>query len=95
MFITNWTIFERKFNMTSAISALSAGLSLIDAINNSDKKDDKDKNKSLEDIFSQILDEIAENIEKQIEQDRKQSVNSTNSMNFGAPFGFKFENSNF
>ena len=79
--------------MTSAISALSAGLSLIDAINGDDKRKETDKNKSLEDIFSQILDEIAENIEKQIEQDRKQPVKSTNSMNFGAPFGFKFENS--
>ena len=80
--------------MTSAISALSAGLSLIDAINGDDKRKETDKNKSLEDIFSQILDEIAENVEKQIEHERKQSVNSINSMNLGAPFGFKFENSN-
>lgn len=79
--------------MTSAISALSAGLSLIDAIN-SDKRDKDKEGKSIEDIFSQILDEIAENIEKQIEQDRKLSVKSANRMNFGAPFGFKFENSN-
>ena len=82
--------------MTSAISAVTSGLSLLDAINNCDKTEekDKDKNKTLEDIFSQILDEIAENIEKQIEQERKQPVNATNSLNFGPPLGFKFENSN-
>ena len=78
--------------MTSAISAISSGLSMLDAINNIDKKEDKDKNKSIEDIFSQILDEIAENIEKQIEQNKKESVNTNNQLSFGPPMRFQMEN---
>ena len=78
--------------MTSAISAISSGLSMLDAINSIDKKEDKGKNKSIEDIFSQILDEIAENIEKQIEQNKKESVNTTNQFSFGPPMRFQMEN---
>ena len=78
--------------MTSAISAISSGLSMLDAINSIDKKEDKDKNKSIEDIFSQILDEIAENIEKQIEQNKKESVNTNNPLSFGPPMRFQMEN---
>lgn len=80
--------------MTSAISAISSGLSLIDAICNNDKVKETDKKKSLEDIFSQILDEIAENIEKQAEQERKHPVNAINNLNFGPPAGFKIEGYN-
>ncbi len=76
--------------MTSAISAISGGISLIDAINNNNKND-KEKNNSIEDIFLQILDEISENIEKQMEKTLKAQETETNNIQLGPPKGLKIE----
>jgi len=76
--------------MTSAISAISGGLSFIDAIN-SNNKNDKEKNNCIEDIFLQILDEISENVEKQMEKTLKSQELESNNVQLGPPTGFEIE----
>ena len=77
--------------MTSAISAITGGLSLIDAIFNDDKRKETDKDKSIEDVFSQILDEIAENIEKQVDENMKNHKVENHISKFGPPSGLLIE----
>ncbi|MBR1680590.1 hypothetical protein IJ707_02240 [bacterium] len=76
--------------MTSAISAISGGLSWIDAINGN-SKDDKEKSSAIEDIFSEILDEISENIEKQMEKTLKAQETESNNIQLGPPAGLEIE----
>ena len=79
--------------MLSDISALTGGLSLLDAINSihSDDKREEDKSNNIEDIFAEILDEITENIEKQTEENNKKAELTENKIQLGPPVGLYIE----
>ncbi len=79
--------------MISDISALTGGLSLLDAINSihdNDKKEEE-KSNSIEDIFAEILDEITENVEKQTEENNKKAEVAENKIQLGPPIGLNIE----
>lgn len=84
--------------MISDISALTSGISLLDAINQTKSKDKEEKSESLEDIFAEIIDEMTENIEKQTEENDKIAEitdNADNKFQLGPPIGLDIEGFNY
>ncbi|MBR2525319.1 hypothetical protein IKE67_02520 [bacterium] len=81
--------------MISDISALTSGISLLDAINQTKSKDKEEKSESLEDIFAEIIDEMTENIEKQTEENNKIAEFTDNKFQLGPPVGLDIEGFNY
>jgi len=81
--------------MISDISALTSGLSILDAINQASGKDKEEENKSIEDIFAEIIDEMTENVEKQTEKNNKIAEFTDNKFQLGPPVGLDIEGFNY
>ena len=81
--------------MISDISALTSGLSILDAINQASGKDKEEESKSIEDIFAEIIDEMTENVEKQTEKNNKIAEFTDNKFQLGPPVGLDIEGFNY
>lgn len=81
--------------MISDISALTSGLSILDAINQTSSKDKEEESKSIEDIFAEIIDEMTENVEKQTEENNKMAEITDNKFQLGPPVGLDIEGFNY
>ena len=81
--------------MISDISALTSGLSILDAINQASGKDKEEESKSIEDIFAEIIDEMTENVEKQTEKNNKIAEFTDNKFQLGPPVGLDMEGFNY
>ena len=84
--------------MNYDISALTSGLSILDAINQTHSKGKEEESTSIEDIFAEIIDEMTENVEKQTEENDKIAEitdNTDNRFQLGPPIGLDIEGFNY
>jgi len=77
--------------MISDFYALTNGISLLDAINETHSKDKEEKSNGIEDIFAEIIDEITENVEKQTEENNKKAEFADNNIKLGPPAGLNID----
>ena len=81
--------------MNYDISALTSGISLLDAINQTHGKEKDEESKNLEDIFAEIIDEMTENVQKQAEENNKTAEFTDNRFQLGPPIGLNIEGFNY